>query len=104
LENKALSERQKETLREQYKSLADKISGNNPYTSSHWEEPNVLAHIRFNERTGPNGERILFIEEVQSDFGQAHRKQLQNIENAVTNDFKAIVRNMEKTGILKEIC
>ena len=45
------------------------------YTSSHWDESNVLAHIRFNERTGPNGERVLFIEEVQSDWHQGGRKE-----------------------------
>jgi hypothetical protein len=35
---------------------------------------NRLAHIRFNERTGPNGERVLFIEEIQSDWAQAGKK------------------------------
>jgi len=44
------------------------------YKSPHWNEPNVLAHIRFNERTGPNGERVLFLEEVQSDWHQEGRK------------------------------
>ena len=45
------------------------------YLNAHFEEPNILAHIRFNERTGPNGERVLFIEEIQSDWHQAGRKQ-----------------------------
>lgn len=44
------------------------------YKSSHWDEPNVLAHVRMNDRTGPNGEKILFIEEIQSDWHQAGRK------------------------------
>jgi N12 class adenine-specific DNA methylase len=44
------------------------------YKSTHWDEPNVLAHVRFNERTGPDGERILFIEEIQSDWHQVGRK------------------------------
>ncbi len=44
------------------------------FTSSHWQEPNVLAHIRFNERAGANGERVLHIEEIQSDWHQAGRK------------------------------
>jgi hypothetical protein len=44
------------------------------YKSIHWDEPNVLAHVRFNDRTGPNGEKILHIEEIQSDWGQAGRK------------------------------
>ena len=44
------------------------------YKSSHFNEPNILAHVRFNERTGANGERILFLEEIQSDWHQAGRK------------------------------
>ncbi|MDD5394943.1 MAG: hypothetical protein PHE17_18145 [Thiothrix sp.] len=35
------------------------------YKSSHWSEPNVLAHVRLDDRTGPNGEKVLFVEEVQ---------------------------------------
>ena len=45
------------------------------FRSSHWSEPNVLAHVRFNERTGPNGERILLIEEIQSDWHQRGRRE-----------------------------
>lgn len=45
------------------------------YRTGHWDEPNVLAHIRFNERAGANGERVLHIEEIQSDWHQAGRKQ-----------------------------
>lgn len=44
------------------------------YLNGHWEEPNVLAHIRFDDRTGPNGERILHAAEVQSDWHQQGRK------------------------------
>jgi hypothetical protein len=44
------------------------------YRSSHWSEPNVLAHARFKERIGPNGERVLALEEVQSDWHQKGRE------------------------------
>ena len=44
------------------------------YRGGHYDEPNVLAHIRFNERTDAEGKRVLFIEEVQSDWHQAGRK------------------------------
>ena len=37
------------------------------FRGGHYDEPNVLAHIRLNDRTGPDGERILFVEEIQSD-------------------------------------
>ena len=46
----------------------------NSYDSAHWDEPNVLGHVRFNERT-IDGKKTLFIEEVQSDWHQQGRKQ-----------------------------
>ncbi len=45
-----------------------------PYRSDHWHEPNVLAHVRFDDRTGPDGEKVLHVAEIQSDWGQAGRK------------------------------
>lgn len=51
-----------------------KILPEEAYRSGHWDEPNVLAHVRFKERTGPNGERILALEEVQSDWHQTGRE------------------------------
>jgi len=44
------------------------------YKGQHFDERNIIVHIRFNTRTGPNGETILFIEEIQSDWHQAGRK------------------------------
>ena len=40
------------------------------FTGGHWDEPNVIAHIRFNERVDPDGNKVLFIEEIQSDWGK----------------------------------
>lgn len=42
-------------------------------SSGHWDQPNVLAHVRAKDRTGPNGEKILHIEEIQSDWHQQGR-------------------------------
>ena len=36
--------------------------------------PNVLASIRVKDRTGPNGEKILHLEEIQSDWHQQGRE------------------------------
>lgn len=43
------------------------------FTSSHFGEPNILAHVRMNDRTTADGKKVLFLEEVQSDWGQALR-------------------------------
>lgn len=47
----------------------------NDYFSRHWSQPNVLAHARVSDRVGPNGEKILHIEEIQSDWHQTGRKE-----------------------------
>ena len=44
------------------------------FYSSHFDEPNVLAHIRVNDRVDADGKKMLLIEEVQSDWHQAGRE------------------------------
>jgi len=45
------------------------------FTSSHFDEPNILVHLRMNTRTDANGDKVLFLEEVQSDWGQKGKKE-----------------------------
>ena len=45
-----------------------------PYKSSHWDQRNILAHVRVDERTDADGKRVLFVNELQSDWGQEGRK------------------------------
>jgi hypothetical protein len=52
----------------------EKIDDTPPFQSSHFPQPNVLAHVRLSDRTGPNGEKILHVEEIQSDWGQEGRE------------------------------
>ena len=44
------------------------------YASPHWRTPNVLAHVRYKTRYTASGERVLFIEELQSDWLQEAKK------------------------------
>lgn len=44
------------------------------YKSGHWDHANILAHIRLNDRIDVDGAKTLFVEEVQSDFGQDIKK------------------------------
>lgn len=69
-----------ETLRDRAEQLRDaqrelrRTNKEEGFRSGHWDESNILAHVRFNERTDAAGKRVLFIEEVQSDWHQAGRK------------------------------
>jgi hypothetical protein len=53
------------------KSGIKPISG--AFKSGHFDQPNILAHIRVNDRV-IDGKKTLFVEEVQSDWHQAGRK------------------------------
>jgi len=53
------------------KNEADKPA---TYKSNHWDQPNILAHIRLNDRVDTDGKKVLFVEEIQSDWGQAAKK------------------------------
>lgn len=54
---------------------AGKKSESVNFKSSHFDEPNILAHVRLNDRTSPDGKKTLFVEEVQSDWHQKGRKE-----------------------------
>jgi hypothetical protein len=45
------------------------------FKSSHWDEPNVLAHVRHNDRVTPEGRKVRFLEEIQSDWAKKGREE-----------------------------
>lgn len=44
-----------------------------PFTSSHFDEKNILAHVRFDDRVDADGKKTLLLNEIQSDLHQAGR-------------------------------
>jgi hypothetical protein len=65
-------------LRKEGDALAQKARNGETgevFKSAHFSEPNILAHVRFNERTDADGKRVLFLEEIQSDWHQKGRKE-----------------------------
>lgn len=61
-------------LLDQSSNIRARIEMAAPYKSPHWEELNVLAHTRVDDRVDTNGRKMLFIEEIQSDWHQEGRK------------------------------
>ena len=61
---------------EEEKQKLDSLKPNEDLTfkSSHFDEPNILVHLRMNTRTDADGNKVLFLEEVQSDWGQEGKK------------------------------
>jgi len=66
----------------------------NEFRSGHFSEPNVVSHIRLTDRSGSDGESLLLIEEIQSDWHQKGRKrgykteQIEPFAAYTPNDFE----------------
>ncbi len=80
---RAMLERDIQQLREQ-KAKAGEVF---PGVAAHFNgEPGIIASLRLKDRVGPNGEKILHIEEIQSDWHQEGRRRGYATEPALTED------------------
>ena len=60
---------------ENYKEILVTLPGKDQFKSSHFDETNIITHLRMNTRTDADGKKVLFLEEVQSDWGQKGKKE-----------------------------
>ena len=73
------------------------------FKSSHYGYDNVLCHVRFQEREGDSRERILLVEEIQSDWHQLGRKHGYRADPKDYSDYReAIISNGLKLGIPRD--
>jgi hypothetical protein len=68
-----------------------KAAESQTYRSTHFDQPNILAHLRVNDRT-VDGKKTLFVEEIQSDWHQAGRKK----------GYKSEIDPNENTSLVKQ--
>ena len=61
-------------VNEVYKKTVESGQGGKQFKSTHFDEPNILVHLRMNTRTDADGNKVLFLEEVQSDWGQEGKR------------------------------
>lgn len=72
------------------------------YRSPHFDEPNVLAHIRMTDRTDAQGKRVLFIEEIQSDWhAEGRRKGYRG--QAYPEEVQKVIDEVQALGITKPV-
>jgi hypothetical protein len=77
------------------------------FKSTHFDEPNILVHLRMNTRTDADGKKVLFLEEVQSDWGQEGKRRgfadiskQESIINQAKEKINAYAESNEKLGLL----
>lgn len=56
------------------------------FYSSHFDQPNILAHVRLSDRVDAQGRKVLLVEEIQSDWHQAGRKRGYKKEGDLSDD------------------
>lgn len=107
---KQLKEQEKEQKEKEFKGVYHHFGG----------EPNILASMRLKDRLGPNGEKLLHLEELQSDWHQqgrekgykktpeelqaekqqkqkAHDEYVKNESNTLNEEYKALKEKMRNS-------
>jgi hypothetical protein len=69
------------------------------YRSSHFDEPNILAHVRYNDRV-IDGKKTLFVEEVQSDWHQKGKREGYGLQ--ITPEAESLMPEIRKLGISED--
>jgi hypothetical protein len=65
------------------------------FQSSHFDGSNIVAHVRMTGRTNPDtGKSVLFVEEIQSDWGQKGRER--GFKRELTEDEKQQLEDLNK--------
>jgi hypothetical protein len=78
-------------LKEEYLTANRKAN----FSSSHFDEPNILAHTRLNDRI-INGKKTLMVEEIQSDWHQAGRRKGYQSGKDVEKQYENLMLDMKK--------
>ena len=75
------------------------------YRSSHFNEPNILAHMRVNDRIDADGKKMLLVEEIQSDWHQAGREKGYNkkLTQAESDELRNLQRKeQDEDGLFQD--
>lgn len=101
--------RTQEEAQEQLSKTASNLKGFREnlesYKSSHFDQPNILAHMRVNDRVDADGKKMLLVEEIQSDWHQAGREKGYNdpkAQNQAQQQIAALKEEHKRLGKLKE--
>ena len=108
LKSNPATEEEAAAVNKELNSLIDKVTTERQmFTASHWDDPDVLAHYRVSDMTGPNGEKVLYVDEIQSDWHQkardARKREVKRLLESERSDIRAKALNeMGDTEVTNE--
>ena len=94
---------QLEGQKEDYKEILVTLPKAHRFKSSHFDEPNILVHLRINTRIDSEGKKVLFLEEIQSDWGQKGKKEGFVTTNAEKRKKELLAKDELTKGELNEL-
>lgn len=98
-----MSDEEVKALGDKYKAEVSSGTRNvipDQYRSSHFDEPNILAHNRLTDRVDSEGNKMLFSDEIQSDWHQAGRKSGYKTDGPIDTSAWTVERNKGSVNVL----
>ena len=100
--NEQMTYEERQTAIRAFKAGESMVSRKDVFKSSHWDEPNVISHLRLNERTY-KGKKVTFMEELQSDWARELRSKGENKMPIEGEDFRLKYNSVYKTYTIEDL-
>jgi hypothetical protein len=108
-------ESREQRVRDVNERMIQSGEGGEQFKSTHFNDPNILVHLRMNTRVDADGNKVLFLEEIQSDWGQkgkregfynanevaelvAKQRQLDSIERIADYNLRKAINKIRETN------
>ena len=89
-------------MRTQYERDVSRLPKEGTFRSGHYDDPNILAHMRVTDRNDADGNKVLFVEELQSDWGQSGREYgFAEKPSAEVTEYRKLLKDYEKGTLPK---
>ena len=98
---KTFSEGNQKEYENKYGSI---INNDRNFKSSHFDEPNILVHLRMSDRIDSEGNKVLHISEIQSDFNAFYRKSQEKVFDFINKNEDEVIELYKKSGKLVVEC
>lgn len=89
-------------MRAQYERDVSRLPKEGTFRSGHFDDPNIVSHMRVTDRADADGKKVLFVEELQSDWGQSGREYgFAEKPSAEVTEYKKLLRDYENGTLPK---
>lgn len=90
-------------MRARYERDLPRLPKEGTFRSGHFDDPNIISHMRVTDRNDADGKKVLFVEELQSDWGQSGREHgFAEKPSAEVSEYKKLLQDYEQGTLPKD--